>query len=206
MATNLFETPTTELQAVNQMLRGIGEQSFNTLANATTVEANIAKKLLGTVNREVQTHGWDFNTEEDYTLSIDVSNNFILPANTLKMKPGSTSIGRNIATRGNGSQLMVYDKTNNTFTFTGVSELKVDLVLLIEFESIPQAARNYIAMRATRQFQDNMQGDENDYTIKKTDELMAKAMMDDDEAEAADHNILTGTWNMFETTMHGRRS
>lgn len=206
MATNLFETPTTELQAVNQMLRGIGEQPFNTLANATTVEANQAKKLLGTVNRSVQSKGWHFNTEDDYTLSIDANSNFVLPANTLKMKPGSTMIGRDVVLRGNGGNQMVYDRTNRTFAFSGVSELKVNLVLLIQFETLPEPARNYITVRATRQFQDNFQGDTNDYTIKKTDEIEAKADMDTDEAEAADHNVLTGTWNMFETTMHGRRA
>lgn len=206
MATNLFETPTTELQAVNQMLRGIGEQPFNTLANATTIEANQAKKILGTVNRAIQTEGWHWNTEEDYTLSRNASNKFPLPANTLKMKPGSTSIGRNIIMRGDNGVLTIYDKTDRTFVITDVSELLVDLVLLIEFESIPESARHYIAMKATRQFQDDFQGDSEDYTIKRTDEIAARALIDTDEAESAGHNILTGTWNMFETTMHGRRS
>jgi hypothetical protein len=55
--------PTTELEAVNTMLNTIGEAPVNTLVNMTSVDASSALSILNSVNREVQSQGWFFNTE-----------------------------------------------------------------------------------------------------------------------------------------------
>ena len=44
MATQI--TPTTELQAVNQMLSVIGEAPVNTITGTTTTDVSVAKNIL----------------------------------------------------------------------------------------------------------------------------------------------------------------
>ena len=53
---------TTKLDAVNTMLSAIGEAPVNSLSSGL-IEAEIAETILDTVNTEVQSMGWHFNTE-----------------------------------------------------------------------------------------------------------------------------------------------
>ena len=60
---------TTKLEAVNTMLGVIGESPVNTISGSSLpASVVVALNILDETNREVQSVGWDFNTEFDYPL------------------------------------------------------------------------------------------------------------------------------------------
>lgn len=61
-------TPTTELEAVNQMLATIMEAPINTLLGAESLDAQRAITTLAEVSRDLQQTGWNFNTEVAFPL------------------------------------------------------------------------------------------------------------------------------------------
>jgi len=67
-----------------------------------------------------------------------------------------------------------------------------NLILLLSFEEIPEAARNYIALRATRILQDRILGSDSLHGMNREDEYLALTVLRLMESENADYNILTG--------------
>lgn len=177
-------TLTTKLVAVNTMLIGIGEAPVNTL-NSGLQEAEIAGIMLDNISREVQSKGWAFNTDLRYSLATNTDNEIVVPSNCLYVD--TTLIRRNYdkdVILRNGK---LYDRTQNTFTFTEAVE--VDLVYLLDFETIPETARNYITLRAGRKFQENILGSPTITQLQSKDELDALLTLKDSETQSADYNV-----------------
>lgn len=55
--------PTTKLEAVNVCLTNIGEAPVTSLESGLLVDAQIASDIVDEISREVQSIGWNFNTE-----------------------------------------------------------------------------------------------------------------------------------------------
>lgn len=191
-----FVTPTTTLQAVNEMLRTIGESPVTTVdsVDPLPVDVEIALNALRFVNREVQARGWHFNTEIDYPLVRDGSNFLVLPSNALRVDTTDEYGHYDVAVRGN----RLYDRDEHSFTFT--EDVEVNMVVVLPFEDLPEAARYYIAIRAARRFQAGAVGSQILAAFSEADEIAAHALLLDAEGDTADYNILTGTLDMFETT------
>ncbi len=179
-------TPTTELEAVNTMLNTIGEAPVNTLVNMTSVDAITALSVLRNVNRGVQAEGWFFNSEKDYPLVPDQNNNLPLPTNLMSVDSTSLESKFDLVQRGQRA----YDRKNHTYIFT--QTVKCDLIILLSFEEIPEAARNYIALRASRILQDRLLGSDSLHGMNREDEYHALTTLRLMESENADYNILTG--------------
>jgi len=179
-------TSTTELEAVNTMLNNIGEAPVNTLVNMTSVDAITALSILRSVNRGVQAEGWFFNSEYDYPLVPDQNNNLALPTNLMAVDSSNVSSLHDVVQRGSRA----YDRKNHTYTFTDT--VKCNLILLLSFEEIPEAARNYIALRASRILQDRILGSDSLHGMNREDEYRALTVLRLMESENADYNILTG--------------
>ena len=78
-------TVTTKLEATNVMLTAIGESPVNTITSSTTTDVSIAIQILDNVSREVQSVGWHFNTDTNYLLAKNTSNQIVLPSNCLRV-------------------------------------------------------------------------------------------------------------------------
>jgi len=145
-------TPTlamTEIDAVNQMIVSIGQAPVNSITNTGILDVETAKLALDTTLRDVLTRGWSFNSDYDYTISPDGSNNIIVPTNAMWVDPVNRS--KDYVIRDNGGTLMLWDKNNQTFTIT--QDVDVNIIYAYEFDEIPQPARQYIAIRAARIWQ-----------------------------------------------------
>jgi hypothetical protein len=177
-------TPTTTLEAINQMLFAIGEAPVNRVEDNGLVDAAVALRTLVNVSREVQKDGWHWNTDECISISPDTDGNIKLPANTLKVDTAGADADVDVAWRG----ARLYDRANHTFAFT--RPLTVDLVLMLDFEELPEAARNYIALRAARRFQQNSVGSAELSGFQQQDELRALVALQNHEAETADYRML----------------
>lgn len=182
-------TPMTELDAVNLMLSVIGEAPVNSLEDSGVGEANLAHQILSHASREVQLVGWHWNTEQDYMLLPNQNAYLVLPANTLKVDTSGDYKTNDLIQRGN----RLYDRVNHTYEFT--AGVTVDLVLMLDFQEMPEGGRNLITIRAARQFQDRTIGASSPaYTAQ--DELVAFTQLKADDIEAADLNVFTGSQTM----------
>ena len=166
------------------MLIGVGEAPVNTL-NSGLQEAEIAAITLDTISREVQSAGWAFNTDIRYTLSTNSLNHIPVPANCLQID--TTALRRDYDTDIVLRNQKLYDRTKNTFEFTG--EVVVDMIQLFEFEEIPEVARRYITLRAGRKFQENILGSETMTQLQYKDEQQALHALREAESQVADFNI-----------------
>lgn len=182
MASNTYQ-PLSELEAVNLMLATIGESPVSSLNNSGDLHIAMATQFLYDASREVQTVGWHFNYEEEYPLPLNIDQELVVPNNTLSLDVSDVDNAYDVVMRGN----RLYDRKNHTYTFS--KSLRVDLTLFLPWDSLPQPARQYIAIMASRRFQRRVQGDE---VIEKTtavEEGMAKAQLEDYEASTRDYNL-----------------
>ena len=143
---------TTELESVNQMLGHIGEAPVNSLADtaALPISGSIALTTLREVAKEVQTEEWHFNTVKDHEISPNGDSKIPLPPTTLFVDAVDTT--DDYVQRG----LFLYNRKDRTFTFT--SSVKLDLTEQLDWDDLPEAARRYITLRASRIFQGRIIG------------------------------------------------
>ena len=175
--------PSTELDAVNYLLLSIGESPVNTLEeNYTDPIALMAYRTLHHISRQVQATGLHCNSESNYPLIRDEGGYLVLPKNTLKADASDPTI--DVVVRGQ----RLYDRTNHSYKFK--KDLKVDLVLFLNFEELPQVVRDYITVRAVRVFQSKSLGSETLHSFSMQDEMEAKIEMIREETDSYDYNML----------------
>ena len=193
--------PVNELEAVNMLLAAVGEAAVSSLETATTVDVTQAKNLLSNINREVQQKGWHFNTEWDVVLSLDSSNRIPLGTTVLSIY----SPTKMTTIRGREGSPFLYDLNNNTFTWTTSINDAVTITLL-DFEDIPQTARQYITTKAARIFQEEIIGQVSAEAVNRQEEVEAYADLLDDEGERSGFNVGYGTRDMYNTTKLYRKT
>lgn len=198
--------PTTELEAVNIVLSGIGETPVSSFAEATA-DVSLARNILAEVSRETQTEGWQWNTEDEYPLTPDAAKGEIkLPPSAIRVHFREPD-NRELTVRGS----RVYDRVNRSFTFPPGIHIPVTLTLLLPFEDLPEAARRYITLKAARVFQERTVGSGTLYDFQQADEARARALMLAEERRQDRPNLLkgtlppTGTWRPWLTTLHRNR-
>ncbi len=181
----LASTPTTVLEAVNQIIATIGEPPVNSVEDNGVIDAVMALQALSSVNRAVQLQGWHWNTEDNYPLAQTYPEGEIrLPKNTLQVSLSEGYRHLNLVTRGD----RLYDRGNHTFAIG--QSVKADIVFLLPFEELPEAARTYITIKAGRRFNEGQIGSEllSNFTLR--DEQMALIALEDAEADTSNLNIL----------------
>ena len=180
-------TPTTKLEAVNSMLSTIGEAPVNTLSSGL-VDAETAETILNEVSRSIQAQGWNFNTEPDYTIIADADGNVVLPSNVLRADLADSqtkfrSSKNEYIQRGN----KIYDKRQHTFNIG--KDLKLDIVVLLDFTDLPEVARRYITVKSARIFQERVVGSDTLSTMNRNDEQEAMFALREMEGDNGDYNI-----------------
>ena len=175
-------TPTTKLEAVNIMLSSIGDAPVNSLTSGL-VDAEMAETILDATSRDVQSQGWHFNTEINLTLAQLANGEVPIPSNCLKVDQIAGQSARDLIQRGR----KLYDRNNHTFIIG--ESVKVDMVLLLDFEELPEAARRFVTLKAARVFQDRAVGSAELHGFQEKDEMRAWVEMKDAEADTADYSI-----------------
>jgi hypothetical protein len=176
----------TELEAVNTMLVTIGEQPVSSLDNlAGLQDASIARQILSNISRAVQSKGWVFNLDLQVTYTPDSTGQIILGSNVIRIDTTSKvrSTTKDIVERGG----KLYDRENNTGIFS--DPVKVDRVIVLTFDDLPEAARRYIATRAARVFHDRVVGSGELHRFFQEDEAQAWTELLEYEGEVGDYTI-----------------
>ena len=180
-------TRTTQLEAVNTMLSTIGESPVNSLTGSLPLDASIAVNILNEVNREVQSAGWKFNSSWKVSLNRDVNNKLVVGADVLHIEFNhlrESKASYDPVLRGN----YLYNLAGETYTWDKDFEY-VTVFYLLDFEIIPEQARRYITIRASRIYHDRTLGSQAIHKYSLTDELGALALLKQTESDTADHNI-----------------
>lgn len=186
-----YLAPTTELMAVNQMLRSIGETPVDTLSDSIPEDAGAALDFLRSVSRGTQLEGWDFNTDTEFPIDPDVDGYVPLPVNTLKVKSAASRPDIKVVQRGQ----RLYDRINQTLKFT--EAVLVDIVIMLPFEELPEAARQYIFLRAGQMFQQGQVGSVTLDRFAQANVLLARQTLESAEADTGNYNFLTDNWSVF---------
>tara|TARA_B100001094_G_C18119441_1_gene765994 strand:- start:500 stop:1090 length:591 start_codon:yes stop_codon:yes gene_type:complete len=178
---------TTELESVNQMLGHIGEAPVNSLADTASlpISASTALNVLREIAKEVQTEEWHFNTETDHEISADGNSKIPLPTTTLFVDAVDTS--KDYVQRG----LFLYNRKDRTFTFSG--SVKVDITYQLDWDDLPEPARRYITLRASRVFQGRIVGSRELEALILTDEVQARAKLQELDSQSSDRTIFDST-------------
>lgn len=145
-AEELPEIPVSDclLEAINKMISVIGEAPLTSLTPSTN-EIAFATAILNEVNREVQSHGWTFNTDT-ITLTPDSGTKEIAaPSGLLSLDP--------VDPKWKTSILMDKLYNNETRSYEWDQDMKCEFIRLVDFCSLPWWAKNYITIRAARKFQ-----------------------------------------------------
>jgi hypothetical protein len=190
-------TVTSKLEAINTMLTSIGEIPVSSITNATTNDVSIAIQILDHVSREVQARGWFFNTDINYSLTPNNNNQIELPANALRVELADGYRRHDFVERNR----KLYDRVNNTFTIT--NNIKVNIVFLLDFSELPEVARHYILVRASRIFQDRMLVSSELHKFHEMDELQSYMSLKEAEGDIGRHNILTGNYDVYRVLDRG---
>jgi len=178
---------TTRLEAVNSMLSSIGEAPVNNLSSGLT-EAETAETILNTIARDVQSAGWNFNTEYNYAVAVNSDGEVLLPDNVVRadLARATTkhrSTDNNYVQRGN----RIYDTQAHTYNIG--KDLLLDVIVLLDFEELPEVVSRYVTLRAARIFQEHVIGSENLSAFAMRDETAALVVLRETEGDNGDYNI-----------------
>lgn len=163
---------TTQLQAINQMLVGIGQAPVVSLDIANP-EIATALNILDSVNREVQGEGWHFNTEINYPFTPDTNGEVTVPSNVLQISDNKTSSIQQYQTVLRNGKL--YDKISHSYVFPTTAPLLCDVVWLYLFEDLPQVFQDYITQRAARVFAGSVVGSKEMFQFNAQDETILRS-------------------------------
>lgn len=179
---------TTKLDAINTMLSTIGEAPINTLEDIGSVDAVMAEQILDSTSREVQGRGWHWNTEHEYKIQPDVNGSLWLPPTVLRADDSKGRLGKDVVVRGQ----RLYDRRRHSYEFT--DPMTIDLMVLLEFEELPQPAKHFIMIRSARIFQERVVGSGTLSGFTEMDEVWAKFQLEEMEGDIAEYNILTDSY------------
>lgn len=193
-----METPvlTTELSAVNVMLSLLGNSPINSLAAPYGADVAQARALLREVSMDVQSEGFQFNTEEDYTLARDVDNRIPVPANVISVD-AKTDWSTDVVFR-NG---YLYDRKAHTDVFD--HDVHCEVTFAFAFDELPETVRRYIMICAARKLQVRFLGSEQQEAFTRDDETRARVRMLTEQGNTADVNILADPALAFMTRRWG---
>ena len=110
----------------------------------------------------------------------------------IKLSPDILRVDTTSRVRSGDSDIVergrkLYDRQKQTFTFT--EKVKVNQIKLLIFEDLPEPARRYISIRASRIFHDRVVGSGELHRFYQEDEMNAWQALLEYEGDVADYNI-----------------
>lgn len=187
-----YTTPYTALEAVNDMLMGIGQAPVNSITNVTG-DPLIASAELAKMVRYVLLYGFAFNTDLNYVLTPDINGHLLVPQGVLKLTASDRHLGYVVRKNPDGV-MAIWDTLNQTWTFpppdgVTVKPYTFTVVWGWDFESLPEVAKNFIALSSARRFQRRVIGSAELDQYLAEDEAKAWNLLLRDERTARDTNM-----------------
>ena len=181
-----------KLSAVNIVLSNIGQAPVTLIDNDNPMVV-MAANVIDEVTSNLQSEGWSFNTEQGYPFTPDGSGNIAIPDNILQIDTDYYS-DLDVVLR-NGK---LYNKRTHSYTFEGKQELNV--TWLVEFDDMPEAFKQYVAMRAANLYAGRAVGSAEAVKFGEREEAQARAAMIEYETQQGDYNMLGTVDNLNVST------
>ena len=172
---------TTALSAVNRILSNIGQAPTTGLISGNPL-VEMAEVILAEVNVAVQSEGWIFNTEYGYPFTPDPDGFIEIPLNVLALDSNGLSNVFLVIREGK-----LYDKAAHSYVFDGVQNL--DVTWLFDFVDLPEAAKEYITIRAGNVFAGRSVGSSEAVAFGQREEVMSRATLMEYDTQQGDYNI-----------------
>lgn len=175
----------TELEAVNLMLRNIGQVPVTSISDSPRKDSNIALQVLREYSSELQTDGYDFNTFEKFEVT---------PSSTKTISFGPSVIRvrnyypyQRLTLKGR----FLWDVDNQTSLFDGPQT--VNIIQEVSFEDLPRVFQRYVTIRAARVFANRVvgAGEINSYTSE--DETRARIAWINSYSEDMELNVFSNS-------------
>ena len=181
----------TELRAVNSILGSIG-QSPVTALNFKNPEIEFIYNILTEVSKDVQNEGWQFNLEENVTVT---------PSSN-KISLGNEEIRVNVHSAGDDTKLIdtvirhdsddvrkVFSLEENKFDAFTAATYKADIVTLYAFEKIPNVFQRYITYRSAVRAATQLIANPQLVQLLQLQEITARANCLEYEGRQGDHSF-----------------
>jgi hypothetical protein len=167
----MASAPTTKLQAINSILSSVGESPITSLEFVSdSASATIASNILDEVDRSLQSRGWSFNTDIGRTLTRGVGNDISVTSDTIRVNISETTYPTiKLVLRGT----KLYNAKASSYLFS--QNLVADVVTFLDFDLLPEPARNYIVVRSSRLFLVRTRPEEAQAKLVEVDEQLAFA-------------------------------
>ena len=191
----------TFLEAINEILLNAGQQVVNSSVSSPAVDT--ATALLESTSRQVQSLGWNFNTDNSRSLTPDANNNIIVPQDTMSVDTVGSDAHTGVTLRGNVLRRTNYYDGEDPEYFS--APVFVDLVHYFDFETIPQVARYYIQIKAARRYADSYLASATVHGFTKQEEMEALQALQEDEGANGDYNMLSNLRYINRRTVSGGR-
>lgn len=176
----------TLLQAVNTVLKSIGEARVSSLATSHPLVADILENIEQT-SLVVQSRGWWFNTFERHIAPVTPGADVVLPAGTTFAQTIHRQYGVDVYVL---SGELVNKDTGDVVNFP------IDLYLRthLTFETLPETAGQYIASRAAFEYASDYDADATKLQTLKNKMDMRYVMFNTEHIRAVRTNrLLTGS-------------
>ena len=182
----------TFLEAINTLLSVIGEAPVSSLSDTGTnaiSDAALASRTLKEVDRDVQSEGWQFNTDTGVTLEKDAQGQFPLPDNVLR---ASFSPNRYADSQYVVRGKRVYNRAERSYKIDEQTLTVARMVTQLDWDDLPHAAQQYITIRAARIYSDRFINSNVVYTYSSQDEAYHRSQLIRAEEESLSNNLLWG--------------
>jgi hypothetical protein len=191
---------TTKLAAVNVLLSTIAESPVASLDTSISVDVATAVGALDEVDRALQTKGWHWNREDSLELSPDGSGEIALPENYLWIG-AAYAVDNSSPLRVSERGRKLYNRDDHSYVFA--NPVALDLVVKLEWEEMPEYARQYITIAAAELFQARQQGSTIVERVTRSDVEAKMALLEQREDEAEENNNIGG--NRYTLSVLGNR-
>lgn len=187
---------TTKLAAVNRVLSNIG-QAPTTVLDSGNPLVEMAEVVLEEINTAVQSEGWVFNTEYAYPFTPDPEGCIEVPENVIELSRNGLADVFMVIRQGK-----LYDKAAHSYYWNGVQNL--DVVWLFDFDELPEAAKEYITIRAGNVFAGRSVGSSEAVAFGQKEEVLARATLLEYDTQQGEYNIIQNkdgytTYNTYRT-------
>lgn len=183
------------------MLESIGQSPVSSLSLNGLGDVNIALQMLRRITLTVQLTGFDFNTDENYSLTPDANGFLLVPPGVIRIDPVAPTSKLKRRKHPDGFWA-IWDGTNQTWVHPDPVEFKV--VWAYPFEDMPDAARHYVSLSAARKFQKRIIGSDSLDGFNAEDEMRAWLTLNRDERANRDTNLFSSNPTLAGSTANRR--
>lgn len=194
---SLTLAPLSELDAINEMLTSIGQTPIQSLTATGIGDVALAQQFLSSVTRSMQLYGFDFNTDESYTLTPDLDGYLRVPQSVLRIDPLSKSSQLKRRRHPDGFWA-IWDGENQTWEFEEPEDFRI--VWAYPFDDMPDSARHFASLSAARRFQMRTIGANSLDGFGAEDEQAAWVLLLRDERATRDTNVFRRNTTMAAAT------